>query len=475
MSDLGEAQVDAQAEEISAIACPVFATCFVVTSIADSGPGTLRQAILDANATAGDTFISFNIENLPPPIVILPVTQLPALNGDTRIAGYTQPGSARATDTTQPDIHIVINGGFANPGASGLVLLNEGNLVEGVAVNDFPAYGIVVNGTGNTVRGTMVGVDRAASFTRPNRLAGIRLGEGGGNLIGGARISDRNVVSGNEGQGIQIISSDNEVYGNAIGTDFDGDVALGNLKSGIGIYGSGGNEVGGTGEGERNIVAHNQEHGIFVSAGTENTLSQNLVHDNGRLGIDLTGDGVTKNDGLLDPDVGANDLQNFPGLKTALLDPSTEFEGKFKAEVDWQLKSEARTKYRVEFFASGECDPSNHGEGERFLGSRAIDTDATGLAENLWVLPGRVYPDEVITATATKFVRIDGAYVATSTSEFSKCLEVEFCSGDSCGGDGEDDPCPNDVCEDPEDPCGDDACEDDRDEDPCPEDACDSR
>ena len=38
-----------------------FAATFTVTNTADSGAGSLRQAILDANATAGADVIEFNI------------------------------------------------------------------------------------------------------------------------------------------------------------------------------------------------------------------------------------------------------------------------------------------------------------------------------------------------------------------------------------------------------------------------------
>lgn len=426
--------------------CPILASCFTVTNTNDSGAGSLRQAILDANAASGERIIKFDIPGNGPH-VIQPVQYLPMLLGDTTIDGFSQTGAAPATETSPPQIQIVVNG-LLSTGFWGLNLGVGGNLVQGLTVNDFyPGSAIVINSDDNVVRSNMLGVDRAATFARPNAQAGVLINTGSNNQIGGPDISDRNVISGNGVEGVLIFSAGNQVYGNAIGTNFDGSVALGNGSSGVALHGDGNNQVGGTDEGESNIIAHNGRDGISVLDGTGNTLSRNILHDNAQLGIDLNDDGVTPNDGLLDPDVGANELQNFPRLNRATLDRSTEYDGKYKAEVDWQLKSKANTRYRVEFFASSACDPSGRGEAERFLGSRMLDTDATGFMQNVWLLPGRVAPSEVIAATATEVVLIGSEYVATSTSELSRCLEVELCTGSTCSSAPAEPACSDDVCE----------------------------
>jgi len=58
------------------------AASFVVTDLADAGPGTLRQAILDANTTPGDDTISFTTNG-----TITLVTELPAITDNTTITG----------------------------------------------------------------------------------------------------------------------------------------------------------------------------------------------------------------------------------------------------------------------------------------------------------------------------------------------------------------------------------------------------
>src|SRR5262245_35476930 len=68
---------------------------FLVTNNTDSGAGSLRQAILDANANGGVDQIAFN---LPAGLVISPLTPLPMINGSLIIDGYTQPGASVNTD-----------------------------------------------------------------------------------------------------------------------------------------------------------------------------------------------------------------------------------------------------------------------------------------------------------------------------------------------------------------------------------------
>ncbi len=66
----------------------------VVVNTNDSGPGSLRNAIVYANATAGTETITFNIPEAGPdsPAVITPATPLPALTSPVVIDGASQPG-----------------------------------------------------------------------------------------------------------------------------------------------------------------------------------------------------------------------------------------------------------------------------------------------------------------------------------------------------------------------------------------------
>ena len=86
---------------------PVHSATLWVTNTSDSGAGSLRQAITDANGSAGPHTIQFNIPGCSGSCVIQPATPLPALTGgDTTINGYTQPGSAAATTNAEAVIKI---------------------------------------------------------------------------------------------------------------------------------------------------------------------------------------------------------------------------------------------------------------------------------------------------------------------------------------------------------------------------------
>ena len=70
------------------------ATTYTVTSSADAGAGTLRQAIIDANTSLGPDTIAFNIVGSGVHTIV-PVTLLPPITDAVTIDGYTQPGSSR--------------------------------------------------------------------------------------------------------------------------------------------------------------------------------------------------------------------------------------------------------------------------------------------------------------------------------------------------------------------------------------------
>ena len=153
------------------------------------------------------------------------------------------------------------------------------------------------------------------------------------------------------------------------------------------------------------MIAHNGDDGVTVSSGVGNAIVSNSIHDNGELGIDLANDGPTGNDGAEDDDAGANTLQNGPDVDEVTAN-----------SVEWEFESEADTDYRLEFFASDECDPSGSGEGQDYLGFIDVTTDINGEADD--TTPIAVGSGRHVTMTAT---RINTNGVLRSTSEFSPC------------------------------------------------------
>src|SRR5512145_1417533 len=85
------------------------ASTFTVINTNDAGAGSLRQAILDANANAGPDAINFSIGSGPQRIVLS--SQLPAITDPLTIDGATQPGFAGAPILEiQPDRQVIGDG-----------------------------------------------------------------------------------------------------------------------------------------------------------------------------------------------------------------------------------------------------------------------------------------------------------------------------------------------------------------------------
>lgn len=117
----------------------------------------------------------------------------------------------------------------------------------------------------NIIMGNYLGVGPDGETRIGSSQVGIRVNEGAHhNTIG-----PRNVISGNETSGIQMESIDpyypnnNLIIGNYIGTNHNGTSAVGN-GNGIGIYNATNNIIGGTGQGESNIISGNTNNGILL-------------------------------------------------------------------------------------------------------------------------------------------------------------------------------------------------------------------
>jgi hypothetical protein len=270
------------------VASAARAATFTVTNTADSGAGSLRQAILDANANAGADTIAFNIPGSGP-FVITPLPPgLPAMTGSTTVDGTTQPGYAGA-----PIVEI------ANFSGAGLKLQGGSSTVRGIVVRGMNT-GISVESSGNHVEGCYVGTDVTGTVAAANGT-GVSIQAGAnGNTIGGSSAAQRNVISGNA-TGIALVNnSGNVVQGNFIGTTADGTAALGNSE-GILATLTTNLVVGGSGAGEGNVIAGSANEGIHITSGSGALIQGNLI------GTNAAGTEALAND------VGVS-AQNHPGL-----------------------------------------------------------------------------------------------------------------------------------------------------------------
>lgn len=155
--------------------------------------------------------------------------------------------------------------------------------------------------TDNIVDGNVVGLDVTGEVAKGNLQLGVIIDEASGNLVGPG-----NVISGNAGVGVELFGPEslgNLVAGNIIGLDATGSRNLGNVGFGVQIEDAPGNEIGGTGSGERNTISGNRQSGILVSgSGSGDTFLQgNIVglDATGRVAIGNAGDGIQIDDAPL--------------------------------------------------------------------------------------------------------------------------------------------------------------------------------
>ena len=256
---------------------------FVVTNTSDHGTGSLRQAILDANATAGTDTIVFNIPGTGAQTINLQIA-LPEITAPVVIDATTQPGFAGVP-------LIELNGALAGSNGSGFVISGGSSTIRGFVINRFSAgSGIALRTNGNNlIQGNYIGIDPTGTLRRAN-LYGISISNCSNNTIGGTTQAARNVVSANSFYGISLGADGNQIQGNFIGTNAAGTAALGNGLNGVDISGSPAftnNVIGGTTAGTGNLISGNQTGiRIFVPG---NSVQGNLI------GTDVSGTNAVGN------------------------------------------------------------------------------------------------------------------------------------------------------------------------------------
>jgi hypothetical protein len=264
---------------------------FTVTNTNDSGAGSLREAITNANITGGADLIDFNIAGVTVHTINL-LAGLPIITETVTIDATTQPGYVNSP-------RIELNGAGAGLTTSGLALgLNSDNsAIYGLSINRFTSHGISIASTGNIIQGNYIGLGPAGTALG-NGLNGIYLSPtASANFIGGVGANQGNVVSSNSGPGMRVESDGNTILGNIVGLDPTGTAARGNAFDGILVMGNN-NTIGGTAAGSRNIVSSNGIDGIGL-IGTGNTVLGNYIgvaadgttdRGNGEDGIYTVGD-----------------------------------------------------------------------------------------------------------------------------------------------------------------------------------------
>jgi hypothetical protein len=304
---------------------------FTVINTDASGPGSLYEAIFNAEATpnvGGPDRIEFNIPGdgvhtiFLGPLASQP-SPLPIIHDAVIIDGYTQPG-AHANELAVGDnakLLIEINGSNMSPGASLFAFTGDGCTVRGLAITHVPyaSFNIGIFGGSlpadqTTIVGNFIGTDADGLNYEAGDGPAIHIVAGNHNVIGGPAPADRNVIApGAFGLTATIdldsgISGDNVIQGNYIGVNKDGTGPLQGPFGGfaIGIGGPGGNTIGGLAPGEGNVIlGANTSIRLTERNGGHNKILGNLLGTNatgtagfgGFLGIDVqsSNDEITGN------------------------------------------------------------------------------------------------------------------------------------------------------------------------------------
>lgn len=465
------------------------ATTFTVTNTNDSGPGSLRAAMLAANAqqvTGGTACAPHDIVFAIPgnaPHTIQPTSPLPPLQIGMRIDAFTQPGSSPNTLTLGyngvPGIELDGSLAGASDGfvvqalVPGLgVCGGSGSWFRGFAINRFAGSAITAGNDACTpgqgcstgallIVGNLIGTDVTGLLPRGNGLLlgrpAIRFGSfSTNNIVGDQIVSDggpttpsagnRNIISGNGGDGVSITSSaagssanGNRVRNNWIGVAADGVTAMGNAGNGVlvGVNASGtqvhdnliadnaGDGVrildnagfsvldgNGIGIGLNGVPRGNTGFGVYVSNSQGVGMVRRFfggdpqkpsVANNGGAGVFVEADSVLDaiavpigdNGGLgidLAPaGVNANDAGDGDGGANEGLNFPVVASAGFnpttgQGVIQGTLNSTPNSSIEVYFYVSTTCDASGNGEGQQFLagafGSPLFTNVATDASGN---------------------------------------------------------------------------------------------
>ena len=217
-----------QVLSLESLEARVYLSTFVVNDAGDDGSvaGTLRWAIEEANANAGQDTIEFGLSG-----IIAPESALPVITDPVVIDATTAPGYA--------GVPLVTIDGVDAEGAAGLEVLAPNSEIHGLAIIRF-AEGIILSGDDNEVSRNYVGISPTGEADLGNKSDGVVINDATRNRI------TQNVISGNLGHGLLIDGGRlNTVKGNRIGTDAAGLNPVGNKRDGIRIHNSRNNRIGG--------------------------------------------------------------------------------------------------------------------------------------------------------------------------------------------------------------------------------------
>jgi hypothetical protein len=338
------------------------------------------------------------------------------ISGNTKYGIFLYGTGTTGTIISGNKIGTDITGTLALHNGSGVFVENApSNTIGGSVSNDSNlisgnlAYGIFVLGntaSGTIIFGNQIGTDITGTLALPNDF-GVLINNAPDTMIGGSVSGDSNLISGNLGYGVYLGGSGASgtiVAGNKIGTDITGTLALANGE-GIKALNTSDITIGGTVAGAGNMIAFNTGDAVNIVTGTGNAILEDLIFTNGS-GIVLTS--------------GGNDDQAAPVITNVMSGATGPSASQTTISVDLTGAGfTAGSMYLVEFFASEPSLSSSGVEAQIYLGSEIFSGGTTGNFTNS-SLPAPLFSDQVVTATATL---LQGT-TPTNTSTFAPAFTV---------------------------------------------------
>ncbi|MEE4311930.1 MAG: right-handed parallel beta-helix repeat-containing protein [candidate division KSB1 bacterium] len=286
---------------------------FTVTNTLDSGAGSFREALDQANTSTGPDSILFNIPTSDPGYdaltgvwTIKPLSPLPIItDGALHINGSSQAQYAGDLNPVGPEIQLDGSEVIGYP-SHGLFILSGLNTIREIIINRFSNSGILLSSPGaneNLIVDNYIGVNASASDVLPNGGYGVYIVEGARNSIGILQSGVNAITVGNSASKKPGANKADMKKGLIGG----GNVVAGNLKGGIYISG----EVANDNMIISNHVLSNFYHGIILKGSVRRTqIYLNMVAYNNGAGILIDGEGAVQNT-ILTNAITANALEGI--------------------------------------------------------------------------------------------------------------------------------------------------------------------
>jgi len=390
------------------IATSVSAATFNVTTNADAGPGSLRDAIAQANAQCdGSVVCAITLDPAVEHKILELASPLPAITACGITIGDP------AFDSALGKRALEISGAKLDSG-NGLEVRSRCGIsndvtITGLSITGFPDNGIAVLPPEGGVthgesaplvhlRGNNIGIDAGGFIDRRNGWRGIVVADDPAQVV-----VEQSVISANGRSGIFVWVADFvTVRNNRIGIDVNG-FPRPNGASGI-YLGRAAGEI------TQNTIAFSRDFGVAVSPTARRaSVTQNSLYENGWLGIDWALDGLINH--------------VLPADAIVPLPPTvTDVNGQTIRGVAHVRAKDAGGTYRILFYSTEAW--RQHAEGEHSAGAMTIDVPNDGNAHDIAFEFRSTVPlfDTIITAQASvAFDNID------NTSELSEGVRYSCC------------------------------------------------